>query len=332
MNKKPLLILSGPTAVGKTEASLELAKRINGEIINADSMQVYRGMDIGTAKLPPDERKGIPHHLIDICDPETDFDVVQFQSMAKPCMEEIYSRGHLPILVGGTGFYLQAVLYDIDFTKGGSDPHIREKYERLADEQGPEELHRRLKEIDPEAAEAIHCNNIKRVIRALEFYELTGKPISVHNREQREKESPYRFLYAVLTLPREELYERIDRRVDEMLSAGLVDEVRGLLERGVSPNSTAMQGLGYKEIASFLRGEIDLDEAVRILKRDTRHFAKRQMTWFKRERSVTYFDKSAYTSIDELISAIANSLYWRSNQIFHEDRFLAGTADVRQSF
>ena len=306
MKKKPLLILTGPTAVGKTETSLGLAERLDGEIINADSMQVYRGMDIGTAKLPYEERKGIPHHLIDICDPTKDFDVVQFQALAKPCIEEIHDRGHLPILVGGTGFYLQAVLYDIDFSKGGSDPTIREKYEKIAKEQGTEELHRRLGEVDPESASLIHSNNIKRVIRALEFYELTGIPISVHNREQREKGSPYQFLYAVLTLPREILYDRIDRRVDEMLASGLVEEVRGLLDRGVPRGSTAMQGLGYKEIASYLRGEIDYDEAIRILKRDTRHFAKRQMTWFKRERSVTYFDKSAYATTEELIDAISS--------------------------
>ena len=314
MEKKPLLILTGPTAVGKTETSLGLAERLNGEIINADSMQVYRGMDIGTAKLPVEERKGIPHHLIDVCDPMTDFDVVQFQALAKPCIGEIHDRGHLPILVGGTGFYLQAVLYDIDFSKGGSDPTIREKYERIATEQGAEELHRRLEEVDPESATHIHGNNIKRVIRALEFYELTGIPISVHNREQREKGSPYQFLYAVLTLPREILYDRIDRRVDGMLAAGLVEEVQDLLNRGVPRSSTAMQGLGYKEIASYLRGECDLDETVRILKRDTRHFAKRQMTWFKRERSVTYFDKSAYATTEELIDAISSKGFTREGR------------------
>ena len=307
LKDKPLLILSGPTAVGKTELSLQLAKKLNGEIINADSMQVYRGMDIGTAKILPEDREGIPHHLIDICDPESDFDVVQFQDLAKPCIEEIYSRGHLPILVGGTGFYLQAVLYDIDFTEGGADPAIREKYERIAEEKGVEELHRMLQEVDPEAADSIHANNVKRVIRALEFFEQTGIPISEHNRKQKEKSSPYRYLYAILTLPRKKLYERIDLRVDEMLEAGLEDEVRGLIKRGVSPECTAMQGLGYKEIAAYLNETIDRDEAIRILKRDTHHFAKRQMTWFRREKSVCYFDWEKYPTMDTMLDAICKA-------------------------
>ena len=304
-DKKPLLILSGPTAVGKTETSLGLAKKLHGEIINADSMQVYRGMDIGTAKLSPDEREGIPHHLIDICNPTEDYDVVQFQSQAKACMEDIYRRGNLPILVGGTGFYLQAVLYDIDFSAGETDPAIRQKWETEAERIGSAALHEKLSRVDPESARVIHPNNIKRVIRALEYFEITGARISDHNKAQREKESPYRYLYAVLTLPREELYARIETRVDEMLAAGLETEVRGLLAAGVARDSTAMQGLGYKEIAGYLAGEMERNEAVRILKRDTRHFAKRQMTWFKRERGVRYFEKDAFDSMEALTDAIA---------------------------
>ena len=302
--KPPLLILTGPTAVGKTECSLSLAKALNGEIINADSMQVYRGMDIGTAKLPEKEREGIPHHLIDICDPTESYDVVRFQSEAKRCIDEIRKRGHLPILVGGTGFYIQAVVYGVDFSDEEPDTDLRKELQAIAIKQGAQALHDKLAELDPASAKKIHPNNVKRVIRAIEFFRQTGQPISEHNEIERAKESPYRFLYAVLTLPREILYERIDVRVDAMLSDGLVDEVRGLLKRGLAPGLTAMQGLGYKEIAAYLRGETDLEEAVRILKRDTRHFAKRQMTWYKREKEVTFFDKTQYKDTDELVAAI----------------------------
>ncbi|MEE3467807.1 MAG: tRNA (adenosine(37)-N6)-dimethylallyltransferase MiaA, partial [Eubacterium sp.] len=274
----PLLILTGPTAVGKTEASLELAKRLNGEIINADSMQVYRGMDIGTAKIPVEERQGVPHHLIDICSPTENFDVVRFQTEARKAIQEITDRGHLPILVGGTGFYIQAVLYDIDFSEETPDPELRAELEAYAKEYGENALHERLFAVDPASAEKIHAHNIKRVIRAIEYYQTTGNRISEHNEEQSQKESPYRFLYAVLTLPREELYRRIDERVDLMIKAGLVDEVKALLDTGISLESTAMKGLGYKEIAGYLNGEYDLSQAIYILKRDTRHFAKRQLT------------------------------------------------------
>ncbi|MBO4396761.1 MAG: tRNA (adenosine(37)-N6)-dimethylallyltransferase MiaA [Eubacterium sp.] len=300
-----ILVISGPTAVGKTDISLELAEKLNGEIINADSMQVYRGMNIGTAKLPEDKRKNIPHHLIDICDPSENYDVMRFQNDAVKCIEDITARGNTPILVGGTGFYIQAVLYDIDFSSMPPDEDFRSELEEYAKHNGAEALHDRLRAIDPVSADSIHSNNIKRVIRAIEYYEQTGIPFSEHNREQRGKNSPYDFLYAVLTMPREILYERIDKRVDEMIRDGLVNEVRDLLDQEPPPGKTAMQGLGYKEIASYLNGECSLDEAVRILKRDTRHFAKRQLTWFKRERSVTYFDKSEYSSLDLLAESIA---------------------------
>ncbi len=303
-NKKPLLIISGPTAAGKTEISLELAESLNGEIINADSMQVYKGMDIGTAKLSENERKNIPHHLMDICEPCDNDDVMQFQIDAKKCINEITSRGHIPIMVGGTGFYIQAVLYDIDFTEEPPDNNLRAELEQFAHDHGAEALHDRLRAIDPDSADAIHSNNIKRVIRAIEYHEQTGRAFSEHNREQRERTSPYDFLYAVLTLPREILYERIDMRVDDMLEKGLVDEVRDLLGQTPPPGKTAMQGLGYKEIAAYLNGEYSLEEAVRILKRDTRHFAKRQLTWFKREKSVSYYDKTAYNTLEELRDAI----------------------------
>lgn len=289
--KRPLIILTGPTAVGKTNASINLAKAVNGEIISADSMQVYRHMDIGSAKIRPEEMDGIPHHLIDVLEPDEEFHVVRFQQLAKKAMDEIYSRGHIPILVGGTGFYIQAVLYDIDFTENDGDPEYRKKLEKAAQEQGAKALHAKLQEIDPKSAAEIHAHNVKRVIRALEYFHLTGQPISKHNEEQRQKESPYCFAYFVLNDDRANLYRRIDQRVDQMIEMGLLNEVKQLKEMGYHKNMVSMQGLGYKEILDYLDGLYPLDEAVRILKRDTRHFAKRQITWFKREREVIWIDK-----------------------------------------
>ena len=288
--KKPLIILTGPTAVGKTALSIGLAKALNGEIISADSMQVYRHMDIGSAKVTKEEMEGVPHHLIDVLDPEEEFNVTRFQSMAKEAMVGIYGRGHVPIVTGGTGFYIQALLYDIDFTENDGDGTIRRELERLGEEKGSQYLHQLLAEIDPESAEAIHANNRKRVIRAIEYYRLTGERISIHNRREREKESPYRFYYYVLNLRRSLLYERIDRRVDIMMEQGLVEEVKKLKDMGCGRGMVSMQGLGYKEILDYLDGACTLEEAVYVLKRDTRHFAKRQITWFKRERDVRFLE------------------------------------------
>ncbi|MDD6325567.1 MAG: tRNA (adenosine(37)-N6)-dimethylallyltransferase MiaA [Lachnospiraceae bacterium] len=286
-----LVILTGPTAVGKTALSVALAKKIGGEIISADSMQVYRGMDIGSAKVTREEMQGVPHFLINEFDPAEEFHVVRFQEYAKRYIREIQSRGHIPILVGGTGFYIQAVLYDIDFTENGSDHSYREGLEALAKERGAEHLHAMLAAVDPASAEAIHANNVKRVIRALEFYQETGERISEHNEAERQKASPYRFAYFVLNDARDRIYANIDRRVDRMLEHGLVDEVRRLQAQGCTRDMVSMQGLGYKEILDYLDGRCSYEEAVRILKRDTRHFAKRQITWFKRERDVTWVNK-----------------------------------------
>ena len=289
--KKPLIILTGPTAVGKTAASIGLAKAIGGEIISADSMQVYRGMDIGSAKVTAEEMQGVPHFLIDEFDPAEEFHVVRFQEYAKRYIREIQERGHIPILVGGTGFYIQAVLYDIDFTENGSDHSYREELETLAKEHGAEYLHTMLASVDPASAEAIHANNVKRVIRALEFYQETGERISEHNEEERQKASPYQFAYFVLNDARDRIYANIDYRVDLMLEHGLVDEVRHLQAQGCTRDMVSMQGLGYKEILDYLDGRCSYEEAVRVLKRDTRHFAKRQLTWFRRERDVIWVDK-----------------------------------------
>lgn len=299
--KKPLVVLTGPTAVGKTKLSISLAKALNGEIISADSMQVYKYMDIGSAKITEKEMDGVPHHLIDVLSPFEEFHIVRFQELAKKAMEEIYNRGKTPVFVGGTGFYIQAITKDIDFTEGEEDKQYREELSRLAAEKGNEFLHEMLREVDKKSAEEIHVNNVKRVIRALEFYKENGFPISQHNEEQKQNETPYNLAYFVLNAPRDLLYERIDRRVDEMMENGLVKEVQKLKDMGCRREMTSMQGLGYKEILSFLDGEIPLDEAVRILKRDTRHFAKRQLTWFRRESNVVWVDKDKFAFNDEKI-------------------------------
>lgn len=292
--KRPLIILTGPTAVGKTALSIQLAKAIGGEIISADSMQVYQYMDIGSAKIRRDEMDGVPHYLVDVLKPEEEFHVVRFQEMAKEAMEKIYVNNHIPIVVGGTGFYIQALLYDIDFTESDSDASYRSELECYADEHGVNALHEKLRAIDPESADSIHANNVKRVIRALEYYHLTGEKISVHNAREREKESPYDYRYFVLNDKRDHLYRRIDLRVDQMMEEGLLQEVKRLKEMGYHRGMVSMQGLGYKEILSYLDGEISLDEAVYEIKRDTRHFAKRQITWFKRERDVIWVNKDEY--------------------------------------
>lgn len=294
MTKKPMIILSGPTAAGKTALSIELAKRVNGAIISADSMQVYKYMDIGSAKIMPEEMCGVKHYLIDALMPEDEFNIVVFQKMAKEALEEIYANGQIPIIAGGTGFYIQALLYDIDFENQDTNEAYRAELEQIAKEQGNEILHNQLNEVDPVSAEKIHANNVKRVIRALEFYHLTGKPISEHNEAEHQKESPYNFAYFVLTDERENLYKRIDMRVDIMLENGLLNEVQKLKDMGYHRDMVSMQGLGYKEILDYFDGKCTLEEAIYILKRETRHFAKRQLTWFRREKDVIWMDKSKF--------------------------------------
>ena len=312
MKKKPLVVLTGPTAVGKTKASIGLAKVIGGEIISADSMQVYEYMDIGSAKIRPEEMQGVPHYLIDDLKPWDEFHVVRFQQMAKNAMEQIYANGHIPIVVGGTGFYIQALLYDIDFTGTAQDDTYRAELENLVKEKGAAYLHNMLRKVDPKSAEDIHANNVKRVIRALEYYRQTGQKMSEHNEEERRKESPYEFVYFVLNAPREQLYARIDRRVDQMIEEGLVDEVKHLKELGCTKEMVSMQGLGYKEILAYLDGEYDLDTAAYTIKRDTRHFAKRQLTWFRRERQVTWIRKEVYDyDEDRILKAMLSHLEGR---------------------
>ena len=305
---KPLIILTGPTAVGKTALSIGLAKAVDGEIISADSMQVYRKMNIGTAKIEPSEMQGVRHHLIDILDPGEEFNVVLFKRYALEAMEDIYSRGKIPVIVGGTGFYIQALLYDIDFEDNDNDMSYREELQRLTAEKGNSYIHDMLSKVDPESAEKIHENNVKRVIRALEFYRKTGMKISEHNETEAQKESPYNFEYFVLNDDRSKLYDRIDRRIGIMLEQGLEAEVRQLVSEGYSRDLVSMQGLGYKEIIDYIQGRCSFDEAVYTLKRDTRHFAKRQITWFKREKQVTWVNKNEYDSESSILEYMMNRL------------------------
>ena len=293
--KKPLIVIGGPTACGKTGFSIQLAKKIGGEIISADSMQVYRYMDIGTAKVTPEEADGVPHYLIDVFDPDEEYNVMIFQQKAKAYMEEIWAKGKVPILVGGTGFYINALLYDNDFTETENDTSYREECYRLAQEQGPEVLFERLKEVDPAYAEIMHANNVKRVTRALEYHYLTGQKFSEHNAEQKEKETPYNAAVIILNMDREKLYERIELRIDLMMEQGLLEEVRGLLEKGYSPDLVSMQGIGYKEFVPYFNGECTLEEAVTQLKTNTRRFAKRQLTWFRRQIEGLWVDMDKAT-------------------------------------
>lgn len=308
-SKKPLVILTGPTAVGKTELSVKLAKAVNGAIISADSMQVYRHMDIGSAKVRPEEMCGVKHYLIDCLEPTEDFNVVVFKRMAKEALSEIYLKGQLPIVVGGTGFYIQALLNDIDFTDCAEDASYREELEAIAEaEGGVDRLHAMLEEVDPASAKVIHKNNVKRTIRALEYFKLTGERISGHNEKERKKESAYNSAYFVLNMPRPLLYERIDRRVDLMLEAGLEEEVRELLKNGCRRDMVSMQGLGYKEMIDYINGQITRDEAIYTIKRDTRHFAKRQLTWFGRERQVIWIDKQEYLGDEAILEFMLETL------------------------
>ena len=310
--KKPLIILTGPTAVGKTSASIGLAKALGCEIISADSMQVYKYMDIGSAKIMPDEMQGVPHYLVDELLPSDEFSVVRFQQMAKQAMEKIYANGHIPLVVGGTGFYIQALLYDIDFEDTCEDTSYRTELETKAKELGNEWLLEQVRQVDPASAEAIHANNTKRLIRALEYFKLTGRPISAHNEEQRQKQSPYNFCYFVLNRDRSELYRRIDLRVDQMMELGLLKEVEALKAMGYDRSFVSMQGLGYKELLAYLDGECTLEEAVNQIKQSTRHFAKRQLTWFRRERDVTWLSVDNLTGeevLEKLVTEAKETLY-----------------------
>lgn len=298
---KDLIVLTGPTAVGKTSLSIALAKAVGGEIISADSMQVYKYMNIGTAKITEEEKCGIPHFLIDEFEPDEEFNVTIFKNKVMGYIKDITSRGKVPIIVGGTGFYIQSVIYDINFNEYGDDSEVRKKYELMAETIGKSELHKKLALVDREYADSVSENNVKKVVRALSFFEMTGEKLSEHNKRERERSSPFDFAYFVLTMDRKKLYERIDKRVDLMFDMGLVDEVKALMAKGYDKSLVSMQGIGYKEVIDYLNGKTSLEECIDIIKRDTRHFAKRQLTWFKREKVVTYIDKDEFDAEDKCL-------------------------------
>jgi tRNA dimethylallyltransferase len=297
-----LLVIVGPTAVGKTALSLQLAKDFSGEIISGDSMQVYQQMDIGTAKATLDERSEIPHYMIDLIPPDRSFSVQEFQGLVQKTIFDIYSRGHLPILVGGTGLYVEAITHGYEIPRAADNPSFRAELNALAEREGNQVLYQRLKEVDPLTAQRVHPNDRRRMIRALEVFNQTGKRFS---ELKKRKPSPYRLLWIGLTMPRELLYQRINQRVDQMIEAGLVDEVKRLKAQGFHRGLTSMQAIGYKELMSHLEGEISLEEAIEKIKQGTRKFAKRQLSWFRRISEIHWFDVTddqVYTEIQQLVA------------------------------
>lgn len=308
MTPPPLVVIVGPTAVGKTAVSIKLAKRVGGEIISGDSMQVYRGMNIGTAKLTEQDKEGIPHYMIDILEPDEEFSVAQFQEKVTGYITEILARGKLPILVGGTGLYVRSVIDHYDFSPVGIDNDYRQQLLKQAESNGNDFIHKKLQEVDPEAARRLHPNDIRRIIRALEVYRQTGRSINTFQYNEKTLPPKYHLGYFGLIMDRSSLYRRIEQRVDKMLEDGLAAEVKGLLECGCNPELISMQGLGYKEIIGYLQGLYSLDEAAELLKRNTRRFAKRQMTWFRRDNRIKWLTVENYQSTSEIANEIAGQI------------------------
>ena len=303
--KMPLLALAGPTAAGKSALAMEVARRLDTDIISVDSAQVYRGLDIGTAKATAKEQKLVRHHLINLVDPDEDYSVADYQRHARQVIAELWSSGRLPFMVGGTGLYLRAVTRGYAFGRRGGDETLRRRLDAEADLRGVEALHRRLEQLDPAAAVKIHPQDRRRIIRALEVHTLEGKPISQQvERTQRQEESPYRLLLFGLTMPRPELYRAIGERTDRMLAGGFTEEVKGLLERGYPPSSPGLQILGYRQLAAYIKGEREWAETVEEIKQQTRRLAKRQLTWFRREPGLTWLHRSAGGGADGLADKI----------------------------
>lgn len=300
-NKPKVIIIGGPTATGKTRLSLDIAKAFGGEIVSADSVQIYKRLDIGSAKPSKEEMEGIPHHMIDILEPTEEFSVYDFVNRAKADIEDILSRGRLPIVVGGTGLYISSLVDNVSFTPNETDMALRAELFERTQKTDPQTMHIELSNIDPVAAEKIHPNNIRRVIRALEIFYLTGKTMTEQNELSKTIPSPYEYKMYALTSEREIIYDRINRRVDEMVKRGLFEEVSSLLSSGVAPHMQSMQGIGYKEIAAFFRGELLRDEAVDAVKQNSRRYAKRQLTWFKRDTRYKWLDITNEIDISELI-------------------------------
>lgn len=309
-----LIMIVGPTAVGKTAVGIELAKLVDGEVISGDSMQVYRMMDIGTAKPSKEEMQGVPHHMLDILDPDAEFSVAMFQEMVENLISDINSRGKVPLLVGGTGLYIRSITDRHSFTPFAVNWEYRDELLAEAQAKGNRRLHARLEQVDPIAAGRIHPNDLRRIIRALEVYHFTGKPISQFQKEDQKANNlpKYNLFMYGLTLNREKLYQKIDLRVEKMIADGLVEEVKTLLARGYGPDLVSMKGLGYKEIVGYLHGEYDLPEAIRLLQRNTRHFAKRQLTWFRREGRISWIDVEKYRNAaviaKEILHQVAGQL------------------------
>lgn len=287
-----VIVIAGPTASGKTDLAIELALKVNGEIVSADSMQIYREMNIGTAKPDLAERRGVPHHLIDVVYPDEEYSVARFQQEAKAALADILQRGKVPIVAGGTGLYINALVYNLIFSETITNWEYRSYLQSLADNQGPQVLHELLMKVDPKSGMAIHPNNIKRVIRALEVFETTGKPISEHQEESRREPPPYDYRIFGIQLDRDVLYSRIEQRVDKMIAKGLYEEVEGILKKGYSPELISLQGIGYKEIIQAIEGKCTLSEAIERIKLGTRHLAKRQMTWFKKTEGLQWMNAS----------------------------------------
>lgn len=302
--KQDLFILAGPTAVGKTDISIKLAQKLNGEIISADSMQIYKHMDIGSAKITEAEKEGVPHHLIDFVSPFDEFSVAEFKEKSKNAIKDIASRGKLPMIVGGTGFYIDSLIFNYDFANTYKDEEYREHLKNLASEHGKEYVHELLKDIDEVSYKKLYPNDLKRVIRALEVFKLTGKTISEFNKEQDIFDIPYNVYYFVLNMDRSKLYERINKRVDIMMEKGLIEEVKSLQNMGCTPDMQSMKGIGYKEILYYLDGKLSLDEAVELIKKGSRHYAKRQLTWFRKDNRVHFIDKDQYKDDTEVCNAI----------------------------
>ncbi|MBV7276754.1 tRNA (adenosine(37)-N6)-dimethylallyltransferase MiaA [Clostridiaceae bacterium UIB06] len=304
---KDLFILAGPTAVGKTDISIKIAKRLNGEIISADSMQIYKYMDIGSAKVTEEEMQGVPHHLIDIVKPQEIFNVSQYKKMAKEAIDNIYERQKIPMLVGGTGLYINSLIYNYDFTEASVDENYRNCLQELAQTNGKEYVHNLLRDIDIESYNRLFPNDLKRVIRALEVFKLTGKTISQFNAENDIYDIPYNVYYFVLTMDREKLYDRINKRVDIMLEKGLIDEVKKLKSMGYTADMQSMKGIGYKEILYYLDGEISLEEAIYQIKKGSRNYAKRQLTWFRKDQRVKWINKDEFANESDIIEHIIQS-------------------------
>lgn len=288
--KNKVIVIVGPTGVGKTETSILLAKELDGEIVSADSMQIYTKMDIGTAKITKEEMQGVPHHMIDVCPYYENFSVALYKEKATKIIDDIISRGKTPIVAGGTGLYIDALFGDYEFGQSEGDGEIRKKYEKIAKEKGNMYLHSLLKDIDPESYNKIHFNNVKRVIRALEVYDITGKTFTENNKLSKKREQKHNAVFVGLTRERSILYERIDKRVDEMIKNGLVKEVEMLYNGENTFSETSLGGIGYKEVIYYLKGLCTFDEMLHILKRESRHYAKRQLTWFKRNKNIKWFD------------------------------------------